>query len=193
MRFFTLKNKETNFQEFINFWKQFYYNKNKDDYKKYINKKKLTTKELEQFSKWRNNSENLNQSKQAAWEQVEEKINLLNKFKKQKDINVKKFRDEFKFLRPRWLIYLLHWCAPSQYPIYDEYTHTTQRYIQFQIIEEMPYQDRIIEDFYFNHYVPDFYRKVNKENLSPTEIYGGLNSFGKFLLSVLDKNKMLLK
>ncbi len=189
MKFYTLKEQKSDFKNFILFWKQFYFNKNTKQYKKYIDKQKINKKELELFSKWRNNSENLNQAKQAQWKKVEKKLELLNNFKQQEKINLKKFRDEFKFLRSRWLIYLLHWCAPKKYPVFDQYTFTAQRFIQFQILDTLPFQDRIIEDFYFNHYLPDFYQKVNRNNLNNLEIYEGLHSFGRFLINLFELKK----
>lgn len=181
MNFFTLGKKQINCREFIEFWSQFYFNKNTKQYKKFIDSKKLTQRQLELFSKWRNNSENLNQAKQAVWGQVEDKINLLNELKEQEEVNLKKFKDEFNFLRPRWLIYLLHWTSPEKYPIFDQYTYTAQRNIQFRTLEELPYQDKIIEKFFFNHFVPDFYRKLDAQGLSSLQIYEGLASFGMFL------------
>ena len=184
MKLYTLKEQNSDFKNFILFWKQFYFNKNTRQYKKYIYKQKINKEELELFSKWRNNSENLNQAKQAQWQQVEKKLELLNNFKQQEKINLKKFRDEFRFLRPRWLIYLLHWCDPKKYPSFDQYTFTAQRFAQFQALDTLPFKDSTIEDFYFNHYLPDFYRKIDKDNLSSLQIYEGLNSFGKFLINL---------
>ncbi|MFB6226099.1 MAG: hypothetical protein ABEJ02_01995 [Candidatus Paceibacteria bacterium] len=186
MRFFTLETKKEQLDKFLEFWGQFYHNNNTKQYKKYINQDELDQRQLELFSKWRNNSENLNQAKQAVWGQVEGKIELLNEFRQQEKVNLKRFRDEFGFLRPRWLIYLLHWASPKKYPIFDQYTFTAQRYIQFQTLEELPYQDKIIERFYFNHFVPDFYRQLNKKDLSGLQIYQGLASFGKFLIRLTE-------
>lgn len=180
MQFFTLEQQE-DFSCFVKFWSQFYFNKNQQKYDKFFPQDKLDKKSLVKFSKFRNNTENLNQAWQDSWPKLKEKIDTLNNFRAQEKINIHKFLNEFEFLRSIWKFYLLHWCSRGRYPIFDQFILTAQRFIQFQKIETMPYHDHIIEDFYFNHFVPDFYWKLPKHEFRAVKVYQALVSFGKFL------------
>ena len=184
MNYFVLNKNNPNLEDFIDFWSQFYFNKNQKNYNKHIGKQELTQEELVEFSKWRNDSENLNQSWQANWSEIKEKIDILNSFKQQDNINIHKFRNEFHFLDPYWKTYLLHWCAPDSFLPFDQETFVAQRYLQFQVLDEFPHNYEIIEDFYFNHFIPDFFQQMPKQDKNSMKIYSALHSFGSFLINL---------
>ena len=151
--------KQTNIVQFIEFWSVFYlYNEDKESvYIDNINKRIFNGEILLSLYEWKNGSM-LSQKKRKSFEKkLLAKIEIINALKGK--FNLDKFKKEFNNVSLIWKIFLLHIINPVVYPIFDQHVFRAMKYIKFSKIEEIPFDEKEKEKFYFNEYI-NFFDKI---------------------------------
>ena len=181
--------KQTNIVQFIEFWSVFYlYNEDKESvYIDNINKRIFNGEILLSLYEWKNGSM-LSQKKRKSFEKkLLAKIEIINALKGK--FNLDKFKKEFNNVSLIWKIFLLHIINPVVYPIFDQHVFRAMKYIKFSKIEEIPFDEKEKEKFYFNEYI-NFFDKIKlglPQDFNNKKIDEALWSFGKFLKSSYKK------
>jgi hypothetical protein len=166
-------------QDFINHWKQLYAYDNPELYNS-INNDKLSKQDLLDLYVWKNGMKLSNAKLKSFNTKLLPKLELINKMRQHKEIDLKLFNVEFESVSAVWKVFLLHIIKPNYYPIYDQHIHRAYNFINgndFSGISSTMYDKKKLT-FYFNEYLP-FVRRMNVANLK--EMDEAFFAFGQFL------------
>lgn len=177
--------KKLNCKDFINFWKEYYYDpKNQDEkyYFPHLLKKIFKPEDIICLLKWK--LQNTYRFHAKRYEKlINENINQLNSFKNNKDAN---FNDFFVKIAEKFSkqlpikIFILHICQPNKFPIIDQYTYRSFIFLtRNKIIKgQIPSGADLSEYQKFRKFIFEIQRKTN---LNLRDIDRALMIFGAFL------------
>jgi len=171
-------------EEFINYWKHFYYDKNEELYTKNIDLPFFNISNLEDLFHWKNGMtlKGSGQKEKAFNDKIVLKISSINELKKLAIIDIDNFNKEFKDISIVWRIFILHLIQPKTYPIYDQNVHRTFNFINNLDWESI--NSNMLEkskfDFYFDTYLP-FVNELKIDSLKDFD--EAFFAFGQFLNS----------
>jgi len=170
----------SNLLEFIQFWSAYYDYPLEELYKTRIGLQQFTQTDIEKLFEWKNGMELSESKKKSLRDNVLNKLDLINAYKQQKELDIDEFKKAFKPMSAVWKIYLLHLIKPDYYPIYDQHIHRAYLYIHHQDYSQKKntISNKAKEDFFFNTYL-NFVHTIDGCNLK--QIDEALFSFGRFL------------
>ncbi|UGU14250.1 hypothetical protein LS482_11050 [Sinomicrobium kalidii] len=166
----------SDFSEFIAFWsKQYYYPTNISYYSENIHKKEYTEEDITDLYTWKNGMKLSVKKEKSLQEKILAKLEILNVYKKEKELPLNAFLSEFKGVSFVWKIFLLHILKPDQYPIYDQHIHRAFKYLH---PENGNLQKVSKNEFYFDHYLL-FIKQQGVKDLKKLD--EAFFAFGQFL------------
>lgn len=180
--FIIQKQKCGSITEFISHWRNLYSYFDDKRYKENIDKTEFTIKNLEELFHWKNGMtlKGSGGKEKSLNEKILKRIHIINHYKKQSDIDLNRFNDEFSDLSAVWRIFLLHTIKPSVYPIYDQHIHRTYNFLHnldWQSVNNtIPNKTKL--DFYYNTYIP-YVQNLGVTNLKAMD--EAFFAFGQFL------------
>lgn len=166
-------------QDFINQWKELYAYDNTELYSLIMNDE-LSKQDLLDLYVWKNGMKLSTAKLKSFNTKLLPKLDLINKLRIQKELDMKLFNEEFASVSAVWKIFLLHIIKPNYYPIYDQHIHRAYNFINgkdFSGISSDMYDKKKLT-FYFKEYLP-FVRRMNIANLK--EMDEAFFAFGQFL------------
>lgn len=173
-------NKKLNWSQFIDFWKEYYYNpKNQDEkyYYPYIDN--LSKNDfLEKLWRWKMQVHFYNRYNQKALKLMEENKETIRNFRGSKPT----FEELYIFSRKIfksgvvYQIFLMHICKPNEYPIFDQNVFRSFIFLTTGKIIKTPQDIQEYLDY------KEFVFKINKKyNIKLRYIDYALFAFGQFL------------
>lgn len=177
-----INNKHTKLKDFINSWSKLYSFSNEEIYNRSIVKETPTKTDIQDLYVWKNGMK-LSKLKQKSLDtKIKAKLSIINAFKRDDEINIEAFRNEFKNLSASvWKIFLLHIIKPNKYPICDQHIHRTFLFIHNEDcsnISNTSINNKAKEQFYFERYLP-FMEEYNIKDLKKLD--EAFFAFGQFL------------
>lgn len=174
-----LQNEQSSLPQFINYWSEFYDFQQKELYAK-IELSQFLEQDIIDLYEWKNGM-TLSATKLSSLKsKVISKLDIINKLKTEKKVDIEYFNQEFNSLSFVWRIFLLHIIKPLTYPIYDQNIHRCFNFIhsrEFQkISSSIPEEEK--ENFYFKEYLP-FIENLN--GIPLRKIDRAFYTFGQFL------------
>lgn len=168
--------------EFIQFWSAYYEYPLEELYNTRIGLQQFTQTDIENLFEWKNGMELSERKKKSLRENVLNKLELINQYKEQEQLNLDEFKKAFKSMSAVWKIYILHLIKPNYYPIYDQHIHRAYLYINNMDYSQLKntISNKAKEDFYFTNYLK-FVHGIKGCTLK--QIDEALFSFGRFLNS----------
>lgn len=177
-------------EQFINFWKQFYYDPHHEDEKYYYPYINNLSKEdfLDKLWRWKMQVPYFNnRSNQRKLELMKQNKAEIRSFRKSETTFNKLYSFSRKFFRSGvvYSVFLIHICKPEEYPIFDQHVYRAFHFIKNRKIVKEPRS--------FQNYLDyrDFILRIHrKHSLNLRDIDKALMAFGKFLenpLKYLDK------
>jgi hypothetical protein len=156
--FIIQKQKCDSVTEFISHWRNLYSYFDDNRYRMNIDNVDFTPKNLEELFHWKNGMtlKGSGGKEKSLNEKIIKRIDTINQYKKDQNIELDQFNDDFSDLSAVWRIFLLHIIKPTKYPIYDQHIHRTFNYLHnldWQSINNtIPNKTKL--EFYFNTYLP---------------------------------------
>lgn len=168
--------------DFINHWKTLYVYFDDKRYSQNIDIIEFTETNLVDLFHWKNGMslKGSGKKEKSLNEKILKQISLINEYKKQSEIDLKKFNHDFSNVSSVWRIFLLHIIKPNNYPIYDQHIHRTFNFIHgldWKSVKNT-ISDKSKLEFYFNTYLP-FIKKLRIKNMK--EMDEAFFAFGQFL------------
>jgi hypothetical protein len=174
-------NQSKDLDTFIEYWSKLYSYSNESVYKNAISQKEFEKNHIQDLFVWKNGMK-LSDLKQKSLEsKILSKLDLINRLKINKEVDLVLFKNEFKSLTTVWKIFLLHIIAPKEFPIYDQHIHRSFLFIhqeEFTKISNTTINNIQKEEFYFERYLP-FIRENNIKDLKKLD--EAFFAFGQFL------------
>ena len=176
-----LQTSNKDLKTFIEYWKVHYNYPLEKLYNGRIHKIEFDQNDLQQLFIWKNGMK-LSDKKQKSFEaKILRKINLINKFKAQNNIDLNEFKNNFSNLTAVWKIFLLHIIKPTKFPIYDQHINRAYNYIHeldYSNINASSISNKNKESFYFGTYL-SFINSLADINLK--DIDEAFFAFGQFI------------
>lgn len=178
---FSITISHRNCQEFINYWKKRYSYGNDDKYEELMkNNLANDADSLRKLFVWKNNNMNLSPQKQGS---IDEKIEWLESVKECGEKERIKMAKEKYLCRSKggaiWNIFFLHCLARQEFPIYDQHTFRSMKYLKTGEFAKNETSDKEKYKNYITEYVP--FLNENFEGYNRRDIDKALFTFGKFL------------
>ena len=170
-----------NLDDFITSWSKLYSYPLEEKYSKHITLCKFKSDDILELFTWKNGMKLSTPKKESLNHKVLSKLDVINSFKQQKNIDVDSFKAEFMDLSAVWKIFLLHIVKPDEYPIYDQHIHRTYLFItnqDWRNITNASISNKKKELFYFDEY----YKFINGNKIKDLRIMDkACFAFGQFL------------
>lgn len=108
-------NQSKDLDTFIEYWSKLYSYPNERAYKNAISQKEFEKNHIQDLFVWKNGMK-LSDLKQKSLEsKILSKLDLINRLKINKEVDLELFKNEFKSLTTVWKIFLLHIIAPKDF------------------------------------------------------------------------------
>lgn len=168
--------------DFINHWKPLYNYFDEERYDRNIDVLEFSNENLIDLYHWKNGMtlKGSGGKEKSLEEKIIKRIQLINSYKKESQVDLKQFNRDFSDVSAVWRIFLLHIIKPKEYPIYDQHIHRAYNFIhdlEWQKITNT-ISDKAKLEFYFNTYL-QFVNELDYSNLK--ELDEAFFAFGQFL------------
>ena len=174
-----LQSEQSSLPQFINFWSKFY-DYPKDELYSKVDQALFSEKDINDLYEWKNGMVLSAAKMDSLNKKIIAKLDIINRLKGEKKIDLEYFKNEFGSLSFVWKIFLLHIIKPKTYPIYDQNIHRCFNFIHAREHRRISnaISEKSKEQFYFEDYLP-FIENLN--GIPLRKIDRAFFTFGQFL------------
>lgn len=174
-----IQNEQASLPQFINFWSSFFDYPKEELYLK-VDQAQFSEADMRDLFEWKNGMALSGAKINSLNKKIIAKLEIVNRFKESKKVDIEAFKLEFDNLSFVWKIFLLHIIKPKTYPIYDQNIHRCFNFIHAKEHRRISaaISEKSKEQFYFEDYLP-FIETLN--GIPLRKIDRAFYTFGQFL------------